>query len=49
VAKTAEALGITRQAVYNRLPSFPASVFYILPVDEKFYQAIGVNMHKIVL
>jgi len=43
VAKTAEALGITRQAVYNRLPSFPASVFYILPVDEKFYQAIGVN------
>lgn len=43
VAKTAEALGITRQAVYNRLPQFPASVFYILPVGEKFYQAVGVN------
>lgn len=43
VAKTAESLGITRQAVYNRLPDFPANVFYILPVDEKAFQAVGVN------
>lgn len=43
VAKTAESLGITRQAVYNRLPDFPANVFYVLPVGEKFYQAVGVN------
>lgn len=43
VLKTAEALGLSRQAIYNRLENAVPDCYYIVPVDTRYYQAVAVS------
>lgn len=43
VACVADMLGVSRQAVYNRLESAVPDCYYVVPVDARYYQAVAVS------
>lgn len=43
VAAVADKLGLSRQAIYNRIENVAPDCYYIVQVDNNFYQAVAVS------